>query len=62
MGRYRRRLRRRFPKKTYGQRWQIETSFSMIKRLLGSAVRSRRRHAIDREILLRVATINLMIV
>jgi hypothetical protein len=34
----------------------------MIKRLLGSAVRSRRRHAIDREILLRVATINLMIV
>jgi hypothetical protein len=49
-------------KNIYGQRWQIETGFSMLKRLLGSALRSRRRHAIDREILLRVVTINLMIV
>ena len=50
-----------FPKKTYGQRWQIETTFSMLKRLLGSALRSRKRYAIDREIVLRVLTINLMI-
>lgn len=61
-GTYRKQMHTRFPKKAYGQRWQIETSFSMIKRLLGSALRSRRRYAIDREILLRVATINLMIV
>ena len=49
-------------KDVYGQRWQIETGFSMLKRLLRSALGSRRRHAIDREILLRVITINLMIV
>ena len=34
-GRYRLQLQRRFPHKTYGQRWQIETSFSMLKRNLG---------------------------
>ena len=61
-GYYRRQLRKNFPRETYGQRWQIETDFSMLKRLLGSAVRSRRRYAIDREILLRVMTINLMII
>jgi len=61
-GRYRREMLNHFPKKTYGQRWQIETTFSMLKRLLGSAVRSRKRYAIDREIVLRVLTINLMIV
>jgi len=61
-GVYRKQLHECFPKETYGQRWQIETSFSMLKRLLGSAVRSRRRYAIDREILLKVMTINLMIV
>lgn len=33
----------------------------MVKRLLGSAVRARRRYTTDREILLRVLTINLMI-
>ena len=61
-GRYRLQMLKNFPRKTYGQRWQIETTFSMLKRLLGSAVRSRRRYAIDREIILRVLTINLMIV
>jgi len=61
-GRYRREMLNNFPKKTYGQRWQIETTFSMLKRLLGSALRSRKRYAIDREILLRALTINLMII
>jgi len=61
-GRYRLQMLKNFPRKTYGQRWQIETTFSMLKRLLGSAVRSCRRYAIDREIILRAATINLMIV
>ena len=61
-GRYRREMFYHFPKTLYGQRWQIETTFSMLKRLLGSALRSRKRYAIDREIVLRVLTINLMIV
>ena len=61
-GRYRRKMLNHFPKKTYGQRWQIETTISMLKRLLGSSLRSRKRHAIDREITLRALTINLMIV
>ena len=58
---YRRRLARRFPKKTYGQRWQIETVFSMLKRRLGSALRARRPHSQKREIALRLLTHNLMI-
>ncbi len=61
-GRYRKEMLKNFPKKTYGQRWQIETTFSMLKRLLGSSLRSRKRYAIDREIVLRVLTINLMII
>jgi len=61
-GHYRKQMLKRFPKKTYGQRWQIETTFSMLKRLLGSALRSRRRYALNREILLRAMTINLMII
>lgn len=61
-GFFRRTLKAHWPIAEYGQRWQIETSFSMLKRLLGSAVRSRCRHAIDREIYLKAITINLMIV
>lgn len=61
-GRYRREMLDQFPKKTYGQRWQVETAFSMLKRLLGSALRTRKPYAINREIILRVLTINLMIV
>jgi len=60
-GFFRRTLASHWPIKEYSQRWQVETSFSQLKRLLGSAVRSRRRHAIDREILLRTITLNLMI-
>jgi hypothetical protein len=61
-GRYRKELRQRFPKKTYAQRWQIETVFSMIKRNLGSALTARRPFAINREVLLKVITHNLMII
>jgi hypothetical protein len=60
-GRYRKRLRRRFPSKTYGQRWQIETVISMLKRLMGSSLRARRYHSQCREIRLRVITLNVMI-
>ncbi len=58
-GHYRRLMKQRFPKKTYGQRWQIETVFSMLKRNLGSALRARRYHSQNREIRLRVLTHNL---
>jgi IS4 transposase len=59
---YRKQLHDAFPRTTYGQRWQIETAFSMIKRNLGSALRSRRPFALNREVLLRVITHNLMII
>lgn len=60
-GTYRKQLHQRFPKKTYRQRWQIETAFSMLKRNLGSALARRRPFALNREVLLRVITHNLMI-
>jgi len=60
-GFFRSALAKLWPVAEYGQRWQAETLFSMLKRLLGSALRNRRSAAIDREILLRVLTINLMI-
>jgi hypothetical protein len=61
-GKYRRQLHLDFPKKTYGQRWQIETAFSMLKRRLGSSLRRRRPFAINREVILKVITYNLMII
>ena len=61
-GRWRRRMRRRFDKKKYGQRWQTETVNSMIKRRLGSALRARGYWSQCREIILRVITHDVMIV
>lgn len=60
-GYYRKLMQKNFPKKLYGQRWQIETAFSMLKRNLGSALRSRHHHSQTREIRLRILTHNLMI-
>jgi hypothetical protein len=57
----RRLMRRSFDKKKYGQRWQIETVNSMIKRNLGSALRARKYHTQGREIILRVLAHNIMI-
>ena len=45
----------------YGQRWQIETAFSMLKRNLGSALRARTYWSQCRESMLRVITHNVMI-
>jgi len=58
-GPYRRLMNQRFPKKAYGQRWQIESVFSILKRNLGSALRPRSYHSQNREIRLRVLTHNL---
>jgi Transposase DDE domain len=61
-GKWRRRMKQRFNKTRYGQRWQMETVNSMIKRRLGSALRARGYWSQCREITLRVITHNLMIV
>jgi hypothetical protein len=60
-GYYRQMMTENFPKKTYGQRWQIETVFSMIKRNFGSALRSRNYHNQTREIRARILTHNIAI-
>ena len=60
-GHYRKMMRKNFPKKLYGQRWQIETAFSMLKRNLGCTLRARCHHSQAREIRLRILTHNLMI-
>jgi len=60
-GRWRRLMATRFNKKKYGQRWQVETVNSMLKRLLDSALRARRYWSQWREIFLRVLTHNVMV-
>jgi hypothetical protein len=63
-GRWRRVMKRRFARlePKYGQRWQVETVNSMIKRRLGSALRARVEANQSREIILRAITHNVMIV
>jgi len=60
-GRWRQVMKSRFNKTKYGQRWQIETVNSMIKRLQDSALRARKYWSQHREIVLRVVTHNIMI-
>lgn len=60
-GRFRALMRRSFPKKLYGQRWQAETVFSMIKRRQGDAVNALSHHAQARALTLKVLTHNIMI-
>jgi Transposase DDE domain len=62
-GRYRRRMKTRWDqyKKRYGQRWQVETVNSMLKRLLGSALRAAKHWSRCREMTLRLLTLNIMI-
>jgi hypothetical protein len=63
--RHRRNMRHRFArkadKKYYGQRWQVETVNSMIKRNLGSALRAKTARRRSMELLLRVVTHNVMV-
>jgi hypothetical protein len=64
-GHYRRLMRRRLKtgsdKRCYGQRWQVETVNSMVKRNMGAACRARTPWGRKRDMLLRVVTHNLMI-
>lgn len=61
-GYWRRTMKRVLKHSRYGQRWQVETTNSMLKRLLGSALRARKYWNQCREILLRAITLNIMIV
>lgn len=60
-GHWRNQMKIRFNHEKYGQRWQVETVNSMIKRTMGSALRARSYWSQSREIALRVLTHNVMI-
>ena len=62
-GRYRRQMRQRLDKKYggYGQRWQVETVNSMIKRRLSAAVAGHGFHGQSRDAWLLALTLNLML-
>lgn len=60
-GRWRKVMATRLHRTRYGQRWQVETTISMLKRLLGSQLRARRPALQRREACLKVLTLNIMI-
>lgn len=59
-GYYRSKMSKRFPKKAYRQRSQVESVFSSYKRLLGSSLTARNWVSRSHECLLRILTLNLM--
>lgn len=61
-GKYRRIMATRFNRTLYGQRWQLETINSVIKRRLGSFLRARTYWSQMREMCLRLFTHNVMVV
>ena len=58
---YRAQMQRRFHRRLYGNRWQVESAISRNKRLLGPCLRARNDDSQGRESILRVLTHNLMI-
>jgi hypothetical protein len=61
-GKYRRKLKLHWDSKSYGQRWQAETVFSMIKRNLADVLSSKQYWSQLREVLLLAITHNLLII
>lgn len=61
-GRYRRMMARRFPRRTYGQRWQIESAFSQSKRRFGSALSAKNESGRHNQLRLRILAHNLAII
>jgi hypothetical protein len=59
---YRRDMNTDFDEESDGQRWQVETVFSMIKRNFGSALRARTYWSQCREMMLLVLTHNIAII
>jgi hypothetical protein len=51
-----------FDTASYGQRWQVETVFSMIKRKLGYTIHGKTQQSQNREMALLALTFNLMII
>jgi transposase len=62
LGKYRRLMQQEFGKEIFGQRWQVETVFSMIKRNQGEALLSKSYWAQNREMMLKVLTHNIGII
>jgi Transposase DDE domain len=62
-GYYRRQMKRRLNKHygSYGQRWQVETGFSMLKRCLADTVQGRSYWSQCRELWLLVITYNILL-
>jgi Transposase DDE domain len=62
-GYFRRRMKQRLNKRygSYGQRWQAETGFSMLKRCLADTVQGRRYWSQCRELWLLVITYNILL-
>jgi hypothetical protein len=60
-GYWRRQMTFRIQHSRYGQRWQVETVNSMLKRLLDSFLRARTYWSRLREIFLKAITLNIMI-
>jgi len=60
-GHYRRLMSQRLHLTSYGQRWQVETTVSMIKRRLGSAVNARSYWSQCRALMLKVVAHNIPI-
>lgn len=58
---YRRQMYRRFLKRVYRQRWQIESVISRIKRRLGSALRGIADAARERDCHMKIVTHDLMV-
>ena len=59
--RWRRLMKQRFDQATYGQRWQVETVFSMIKRRLGSTLGARSYWRQTRALMLKAITHNVLV-
>ena len=59
---YRRQMSTHFDTETFGQRWQVETVFPMIKRNLGHSVFGRNYWSQCRDMMLLVLTHNVMII
>lgn len=59
--RYRRLMYDRFPKRRFGQRWQVESVFSQLKRLLEAHLRSHSEAGRFAELYIRILTFNMMI-
>ena len=62
-GRYRRQMKQRLNKHygSYGQRWQVETGISMVKRRISTLINARTYWSQSRELLLIALTYNLML-